>query len=53
MTEVVKAIFDRDRKLERPRASRTTTKLVFTDQILATLEYWREYRTYFHISTNF
>ena len=28
-------------------------ELVFQDQILAALEYWREYRTYFHIATDF
>ncbi len=26
------------------------TKLIIEDQILVTLQYWREYRTYFHIS---
>ncbi len=25
-------------------------KLIIEDQILVTLQYWREYRTYFHIS---
>jgi hypothetical protein len=28
------------------------SKLSTEDQILMTLEYWREYRTYFHIGTN-
>ncbi len=26
------------------------TKLIIEDQVLVTLQYWREYRTYFHIS---
>ena len=28
------------------------SKLSFEDQVLMTLEYWREYRTYFHMGTN-
>jgi hypothetical protein len=28
------------------------SKLSTEDQMLMTLEYWREYRTYFHIATN-
>lgn len=28
------------------------SKLSLEDQLLITLEYWREYRTYFHIATN-
>ena len=28
-------------------------KLCLEDQLLVTLEYWREYRTYFHIGTSF
>ena len=28
------------------------SKLSFEDQLLMTLEYWREYRTYFHMGTN-
>ncbi|TRU03053.1 MAG: transposase family protein, partial [Microcystis aeruginosa Ma_MB_F_20061100_S19] len=27
-------------------------KLSIEEQVLVTLEYWREYRTYFHIGTN-
>lgn len=37
---------------ERPKAGRPW-ELEKEDQILATLEYWREYRTYFHIATDF
>ncbi len=36
------------RKLVEGRPS----KLVIEDQVLLTLEYWREYRTIFHIGTN-
>jgi hypothetical protein len=32
----------------RPRGGQA--KLSFEDQLLITLEYWREYRTYFHIA---
>ena len=28
------------------------SKLSFEDQVLMTLEYWREYRIYFHMGTN-
>jgi hypothetical protein len=28
------------------------SKLSFEDQVLMTLEYWREYRTYFHLGVN-
>ena len=28
------------------------SKLSFEDQVLMTLEYWREYRTYFHMGVN-
>ena len=37
---------------ERPKAGRPWA-LAKEDQLLATLEYWREYRTYFHIATDF
>ena len=37
---------------KRPKAGRPWD-LEREDQILATLEYWREYRTYFHIATDF
>ena len=38
-----------------PKSSRAgrRKKLTREDQILVTLEYWREYRTYFHIATDF
>jgi len=29
------------------------SKLPIEDKLLMTLEYWREYRTYFHIGTNY
>lgn len=29
------------------------SKLIIEDQLLMTLEYWREYRTYFHIGINY
>ncbi len=29
------------------------SKLVIEDKLLMTLEYWREYRTYFHIGTSY
>jgi hypothetical protein len=37
---------------KRPKAGRPWD-LEREDQILAALEYWREYRTYFHIATDF
>ena len=36
----------------QPKAGRPW-ELGKEDQILAALEYWREYRTYFHIATDF
>ncbi|ELS04956.1 hypothetical protein Xen7305DRAFT_00046920, partial [Xenococcus sp. PCC 7305] len=36
----------------RPKAGRPWD-LAREEQILVTLEYWREYRTYFHIATDF
>ena len=43
MTEVVRARSKTKLKTGRPG------KLSMEDQLLMTLEYWREYRTYFHI----
>ena len=51
--EAVKEYFEIVRQTDAPRKRGRPPKLVFEDQILATLEYWREYRTYFHIATNF
>ena len=43
MTKIVKTHFKEHKKTGRP------SKLSIEDQILMTLEYLREYRTYFHI----
>lgn len=43
MIEVVRTQIKQKRKTGRPG------KLSLEDQLLMTLEYWREYRTYFHI----
>ena len=43
MLEVVRTHRKPKRKTGRPE------KLSLSDQLLMTLEYWREYRTYFHI----
>ncbi|MEH2455586.1 IS5 family transposase [Nostoc sp.] len=43
MTEVVRSLSKTKRKTGRPG------KLSLEDQLLMTLEYWREYRTYFHL----
>jgi hypothetical protein len=43
MLEVVRSHTHPKKKTGRPR------KLSWEDQLLMTLEYWREYRTYFHI----
>ena len=37
-------------ELPKPRQRGGQTKLTIEDQLLIALEYWREYRTYFHIS---
>ena len=37
-------------ELPKPRQRGGQTKLTVEDQLLIALEYWREYRTYFHIS---
>lgn len=41
-------------KAEIPKLSRPgrPAKLSMEEQILVALEYWREYRTYFHIATD-
>ena len=45
MVEVVSNQLNRKR-----RVSGRPTKLVVEDQVLMTVEYWREYRTFFHIA---
>jgi hypothetical protein len=37
-------------ELAKPRQRGGQAKLIIEDQLLIALEYWREYRTYFHIS---
>lgn len=37
---------------KKRRVSGRPTKLSVEDQVLMTLEYWREYRTFFHIATS-
>ena len=37
---------------KRRRVTGRPTKLAVEDQVLMTLEYWREYRTCFHIATS-
>jgi hypothetical protein len=37
-------------ELPKPRQRGGQAKLIIEDQLLIALEYWREYRTYFHIS---
>ena len=44
MVRLVKAQQKQKKKTGRP------SKLIVEDQILVTLQYWREYRTYYHIS---
>lgn len=44
MVELVKAQQKQKKKPGCP------SKLIVEDQILVTLQYWREYRTYFHIA---
>ncbi|MGB5631726.1 MAG: IS5 family transposase [Waterburya sp.] len=44
MVRLVKAQQKHKKKLGRP------TSLIVEDRVLVTLQYWREYRTYFHIS---
>jgi transposase len=40
-------------RLANPKDQRgRQSKLTLEQQVLVALEYWREYRTYFHISTN-
>lgn len=46
MVKVIKAEKVLAKKSGRP------SKLSCEDQVLMTLEYWREYRTYFHMGTN-
>jgi hypothetical protein len=43
MVEVLK------QELPKPRQKGGQPKLIVEDQLLMALEYWREYRTYFHI----
>lgn len=49
--------FERMVEVIQPQLERTgkrggQTKLRVEDQLLITLEYWREYRTYFHIGSS-
>jgi hypothetical protein len=37
---------------KKRRVSGRPTKLSVEDQVLMTLEYWREYRTFFHLATS-
>jgi hypothetical protein len=37
-------------ELPKPRQRGGQAKLIIEDQLLIALEYWREYRTYFHIA---
>src|SRR4051812_15334462 len=37
---------------KKRRVSGRPTKLPVEDQVLLTLEYWREYRTFFHLATS-
>ncbi|MGF1489591.1 MAG: hypothetical protein ACFBSE_21075 [Prochloraceae cyanobacterium] len=53
MLEIVKKIFEREHQPPKPRKRGQRWKLVFQDRILVTLEYWREYRTYFQIWDKF
>ena len=40
-------------RLENPQDKRgRRSALTLEEQVLVTLEYWREYRTYFHRGTN-
>jgi hypothetical protein len=41
-------------KVERMLQKKTgrNDKLIIEDQVLMTLSYWREYRTYFHLAQN-
>jgi hypothetical protein len=41
-----------DHLRKKRRVSGRPTKLSVEDQVLMTLEYWREYRTFFHIATS-
>ncbi len=44
MVRLVKAEQKKKKKPGRP------TNLIVEDQVLVTVQYWREYRSYFHIS---
>lgn len=48
MVEILTPAFD----LKRKKGGRKP-KLIIEDMLLASLEYWREYRTYFHIASEF
>jgi Helix-turn-helix of DDE superfamily endonuclease len=41
-----------DRLTRRRRKTGRPPKLSVEDQVLLTLEYWREYRTFFHLATS-
>lgn len=55
---VEKETFDKMCELVRRKSSRRflregrKSKLLIEDQVLLTLEYWREYRTMFHVGTS-
>jgi hypothetical protein len=49
MVESVKSVEAESNSVSKRRPK---PKLSIEEQVLATLEYWREYRTYFHISTS-
>ena len=49
MVESVKSV---EADSNSPSKRRPKPKLSIEEQVLVTLEYWREYRTYFHIGTS-
>jgi hypothetical protein len=53
--ETFEAMMDRLREAETVKKSRggCPAKLSVEDRLLMALEYWREYRTYFHIGTSY
>ncbi len=48
MLNILKSKYDEEHAL-----GGKPSKLPIEDKLLMTLEYWREYRTYFHIGTNY
>ena len=49
MVESVKSVEAESNSVSKRRPK---PKLSIEEQVLVTLEYWREYRTYFHIGTS-